>query len=311
MLPADLPLVPWVPSPDGPRTIVVLTGRDLRHDRFALRMIEEFGDKVVAWYRLCPNAASVVSADPVSTQRERMLGLWRSMVQQHGTLGAAGQLPAQIRRLRERRRILRAREQRQRTVEKEMFGAEVERLGASSHLQPVDVVDPNAASFVEIVRENSPWLLLTLGGPLYRRPLLAAARGGTINQHAGWSPDYRGTNTTDWTLYHRQLGRVGSTVHISATGADSGGILRRSHPCLSPDDTPESIFARVVALGTELVIETVEELLQEGRTLVAEQPTDRGRTYLSRDLEPAVLIRSAQDFESGWLNEALTRETRW
>jgi methionyl-tRNA formyltransferase len=240
-----------------------------------------------------------------------MLALWQSMVQQHGTLGAAGQIPAQIQRLAERRRILRAREERQRNVEREIFGAEVERLRASSHLQPIDVPDPNANSFVETVRGHSPWLLLTLGGPLYRRPLLQAARGGTINQHAGWSPEYRGTNTTDWALYHRRLDRVGSTVHISATGADSGGILRRSHPCLCADDTAESIFARVVALGTELVIETVEELLQDGRTRVAEQPTDRGRTYLSRELDTSVLIRSAHDFESGWLAEALTRETRW
>ena len=52
-------------------------------------------------------------------------------------------------------------------------------------------------------------------------------------------------------------------------------------------------------------------LHQDGRTRVAEQPTDRGRTYLSRELDTSVLIRSAHDFESGWLAEALTRETRW
>ena len=32
--------------------IVVFTGNTLRHDRFALRIQQRFGERVVAWYRI-------------------------------------------------------------------------------------------------------------------------------------------------------------------------------------------------------------------------------------------------------------------
>ncbi len=33
-------------------SMVIITGKELRHKRFAYRLIEEFGDKVAAWYEL-------------------------------------------------------------------------------------------------------------------------------------------------------------------------------------------------------------------------------------------------------------------
>ncbi|ANM29559.1 hypothetical protein ABI59_08150 [Acidobacteria bacterium Mor1] len=309
MRPTDLPLERWVVPAGEPKTIAILTGGDLRHDRFALRIIESFGSRVLGWYRYRPAAGSASTPAPSLGRRGRA---WlAASMRDRGLRRTLGDMPLLVRRKLETRRMIRLRARRQSDVEKRLFGDEVMRLGAASHLRPVDVADPNAPEFVETMTELSPWLLLTLGGPLYRKPLLGAARGATLNQHAGWSPEYRGTNTTDWALHQRRLDYVGNTVHLAATGADSGWILRRAHPALTPDDTPESIFARVVAVGTELMIEVVQELIDRGETLAAPQPRDRGRTYLSRDLGHDVLRRTARDFEDGWLPEELRRAATW
>ncbi len=322
MRPTELPLERWVVPGGEPRTLVVLTGAALRHDRFALRVIETFGPQVIAWYRYKPGGGGAggespgggstagpggfagAASDSVGVRGLRFL---RAHIRDRGLRATAERMPAMLRHKLATRRILRERARRQVDVEKQMFGDEVIRLSAATHLRPVDVADPNDPTFVETVGELSPWLLLTFGGPLYRKPLLGTARGAVINQHAGWSPEYRGTNTIDQALHHRQLEYVGNTVHLSATGADSGKILRRAHPSLTPDDTPESIFARVTAVGNELMLEVVQELIDRGETLVAEQPTDRGRTYLSRDLDPRALVRTARDFENGWLEDELRR----
>jgi methionyl-tRNA formyltransferase len=307
VLPADLELERWQPERSAPTSIVVLTGAEPRHERFALRLIDSFGDHVIDWYRIAPRGGPHPSPDRMARARR----WWRSTVRDRGLAASVSALPARIRSKLEQRRVLRLRALRQTQVERVLFGAEIVELRERVHRRPVTIDDPNDPAFVARVREQSPWLLRSLGGPLLRKPLLEAVRGAAINQHAGWSPDYRGTNTTDWALYHRDLSRVGSTVHLTVSGADAGPVLARSQPCLVADDSPESIFARVVALGTELMIERVRRLLDGEALWIAPQPTDRGRTYLSRELTPSILMRSARDFADDWLAEALERETRW
>src|SRR5690606_697931 len=103
--------------------------------------------------------------------------------------------------------------------------------------------------------------LLTLGGPIIGRRALAAVRGVAINQHAGWSPDLRGSGTIERALFHRRLDWVGSTVHVMSTAVDAGPILRRAHATLHADCTPAECFLRVVSLGTELMLEVVDEAI--------------------------------------------------
>src|SRR5215217_4271304 len=50
--------------------------------------------------------------------------------------------------------------------------------------------------------------------------------------------------------------------------------------CLAVDDTPEACFARSVALGTELMCETVRELIQTKQARLFYQPQFTGYTYV-------------------------------
>ena len=308
MLPYELPLETWSPPMDGPQSIVILTGNALRHERFALRILDAFGKNVVGWYRIVPKSAAV---GPTRSSVARLKNWWHLHQSAHGSIEALKRFPQAFSYALKRREILNRRASRQESEEERLFSWEVGRLKQRIQHKPVDLEKPNSAAFVDEMRKLNPWLILTLGGPLYKKRLLSTARAGVINQHAGWSPEYRGTNTTDWALYHRDLARVGSTVHLSTTGADAGPILRRSNPSLEPSDTPESVFARVVALGTELMIEVVEELLREGQVAYAKQPKQFGKTYLSRDLTDDVLIRTAEDFKDGWLREAIDKASQW
>ena len=77
---------------------------------------------------------------------------------------------------------------------------------------------------------------------MINKGVISSVNGLAINQHAGHSPNYRGSGTIEWALYHRDIKSLSNTVHLTTTGADSGPIFRRSNICIHPDDKPQNLF---------------------------------------------------------------------
>jgi methionyl-tRNA formyltransferase len=192
-----------------------------------------------------------------------------------------------------------------------LFREEVAQLQQYKRLEPIPVENPNSPEFIAQVKAISPYFFLSLGGPLFSQALLSTVGGIALNQHAGWSPAYRGANTTWWALYHRDLNSVGTTVHQTTSGADAGPIFRRSQACLLADDDAQACFARVVALGTELMCETVHDIMANQRQIVFEQPRTEGRTYLGDEMDRATRKWVNKDLANGWIAKELQRLRRF
>lgn len=326
MFPAELPGRVLKLPDTGNHTIVIVTGGGLRHKRFALRLQAEFGKDVVAWFELAKENGAGGSGG--GFKRKILERLCKSLGAQGGA-GAktlAGRAYAKIRSFLRRRgllQLLRAglrwtaeqamllrNKRRAKAAEHRLFDSEIGRLLRTAHLQPERVTPEQIHSheFAERVRALKPYFLLTLGGPLYRKHLLETVEGVAINQHAGHSPKFRGSNTTEWALYHRDLDSIGSTVHITTTGADAGPILRRSTICLHAEDDIPTLFFRTVALGTELLIECVQTIRKRGEITIFEQPASSGRTYLARQMNAGIIASIMRDLSRDWLRRELVRQ---
>lgn len=259
--------------------IVIVTGDAPRHRRFALRIQEEFGELVDAWFEIrSPSAA------PASKSLRSKLGkIKRSITSREPEPNAE--------------------------EEARVFRSDLDRLSRIKQLTPqiLEPSDIGKPEFLAKMAELRPYFFLTLGGALHPKAVLELVQGVAINQHAGHSPEYKGTCTTEWALYHRQLAYVSNTVHITATGADNGPILRRSHPCLTAADSFEAIFARVVATGTEMLIECVRDIIRDGSIRVFDQDQRIGRTYLGSDLKPDVVQAIRSDLAGGLVGRELAR----
>ena len=322
MLPPELEAEIVTLPETGEHTIVVVTGNALRHRRFAYRMIEEFGDRVIGWYELdstvTPKEPAPSSDGPaprtqktVST-REKVIARLKDfplLFRRYTLSTAAKKVVNLLDDAWYRLFILRDMGAAMRKAEERLFAEEVARIREKVDRTPVRIhpSDVHSQWFLEEIGRLDPYFFLTLSGPLYRKPLLESIRGAAINQHAGHSPLYKGSNTIHWALYHRDLGHVGSTVHLTGTGADDGAILRRSHPTLFPDDDVHTVFLRTVALGTELMIESVREIMADKHVRIFRQPEGVGRTYLNREYNLPVMKAIFRDFRSGWLPTELNR----
>ena len=281
--------------------IVVITGNELRHHRFALRIQEEFGEAVVAWIQVQPPNVDNQCNNLFAAQF--LSKLWSVVLNPNKLSRVVPVLRRHIPGLSPSRRSRPS----QREVERLLLEKELERLRRTAHLKPRSVDNPNSQEIVEWVRSLQPYFLLTLGGAIYDKPLLECVKGLTLNQHDGWCPEYKGAHSVYWTLYKRDVSHLGNTVHILTGGTGSGPILRRSTACLVPGDTPESCLVRSVALGTELMCEAVHEIIRTNKVTVFDQPPELGRTYLMRQLDENIKRSIERDFEAGWLQNELFR----
>ncbi|MBF0244719.1 MAG: hypothetical protein HQL31_05555 [Planctomycetes bacterium] len=315
MIPEDLEAAEIPLDNLGEASIVLITGGALRHRRLALRMREAFGDRVVAWFVIPGREDSQGSLwsrlrwirEHVKDRIQNLENRGESLLSAPPTAprGRFGKTVSSLLWLGKLYGKLR----RHQRSEKRILGPETARLGMSLGFEPQRVADPRSEEFLAQMKALSPDFIVTCGGPLLPLALLSSARCAAINQHAGWSPNYKGAQTVDFTLYHRDLDHLGATVHLMASGADSGPILRRSHPCLLPWENAEDCFTRVVALGNELLIEALGEAVIKRRLIVFPQAPERGRTFLAGDYSPLQHSSLQRDFSSGWLAKALAQRS--
>ena len=160
---------------------------------------------------------------------------------------------------------------------------------------------------VDIFSKMSIDFLISLGGPLIPNEALKLVKGISLNQHAGISPDYKGNYTTFWPLFHRKLSDIGTTIHITATGADSGDILKVKKTNLDITDTPSTIFHKTVMLGTETIITVLKDLLDGKELTYKKQNPLYGKTYLSKEFTNYHKKFIYMDWENNWFKHELTK----
>ena len=119
-----------------------------------------------------------------------------------------------------------------------------------------------------ILREVKPDLILCIG---YMRILSESFvkkwYGKTINVHPSLLPKHRGLMDLE---VHRAVldagdGETGCTLHFIDEGVDSGPILIQKEIPVEPDDSPESLKARVQPLEGQAFIKLIEAWPVEGR----------------------------------------------
>ncbi len=300
-------------------TIVIVTGKDLRHKRFAYRMHQEFGDLMIAWYELDSNAVpyekskkAPIASDIGHTSKVHKIRhlLTRELpeyYQKYGFWYTVNRLTTLAGNAWYQFVVMRNIGEEMHQSEEKLFGKELVSLQGNIDKKPIKIHPSDVCTerFRQEIKLLDPYFFLTLDGTFYYAPLLESIRGAAINQHAGHSPLYKGNNTIHWALYHRDLDSVSATVHISATGTDADTILRRSNPTIFPDNDLHTIFFRSVALGTELMIESVREIIADKSITVFRHPKNRGRTYLNKEYDFPVRKALFKDFRTGFLRTAI------
>lgn len=82
---------------------------------------------------------------------------------------------------------------------------------------------------------------------------------GTFNLHASLLPDYRGAAPINWAIINGE-NETGATTFFIDDKIDTGEIILQEKISISPNDTAGNLHDRLMVLGAELVLKTVEQI---------------------------------------------------
>jgi methionyl-tRNA formyltransferase len=123
--------------------------------------------------------------------------------------------------------------------------------------QPKRVRSPK---FIEMVRELAPEAIaLAAFGQIMPQSLLDIPPLGPVNVHGSLLPKYRGAAPVQRAILAGESETGVTTMWMDATLDTGDMLLRRVEPIL-PDDTSETLLARLAVAGAELLVETLEGL---------------------------------------------------
>jgi methionyl-tRNA formyltransferase len=107
-------------------------------------------------------------------------------------------------------------------------------------------------------------------GQIIPARLLTIPRLGWLNVHGSLLPKYRGAAPIHWAIANGETTTGLTTMQINA-GMDTGPTLLRAEVTIGPDETSPQLAARLSAIGSDLIAET---LLQFDRGEIAPAPQD-------------------------------------
>lgn len=133
-------------------------------------------------------------------------------------------------------------------------------------LQPERLKDE---SFVEQLRALKADLQIVVAFRMLPEVVWNMPRFGTFNLHASLLPQYRGAAPINWAIINGER-ETGATTFFLTHEIDTGNVILQQKIAISDDDNAGTVHDRLMTMGAEMVVATVDRVL-EGNLNAVEQ----------------------------------------
>ncbi len=146
-------------------------------------------------------------------------------------------------------------------------------------LQPLKLKDPE---FLEALRAWKADLFVVVAFRMLPEEVWTMPKLGTFNLHAALLPQYRGAAPINWAVINGEK-MSGVTTFMIDKDIDTGGVILRQECRIRPDETAGELHDELMEIGADLVLQTVEGLIQHN----VETRVQRSFIQGSEELKPA------------------------
>ena len=143
-------------------------------------------------------------------------------------------------------------------------------------LQPEKLKDE---AFLQALAAWRADLFVVVGFRMLPEAVWKMPKLGTFNLHAALLPQYRGAAPINWAVINGE-NITGVTTFMIDQKIDTGGIILRSECRVEPTDTAGTLHDKLMELGAQLVVETVEGLVQNNVELRVQRSFIQGAELL-------------------------------
>ncbi len=149
-------------------------------------------------------------------------------------------------------------------------------LNNTEIFQPQNLKKENFEEFLHKI--NPDMIVVVAFGMLLPEYVINYPKYGCINVHGSLLPKYRGAAPMQWCVINGEA-KTGITTMYMDKGLDTGDMLLKSEVEIKDDDTYEDVHNKLTTLGAELLIETIDKIL-DGKIERIPQNNDES-TYVS------------------------------
>ncbi|MDE6085635.1 MAG: methionyl-tRNA formyltransferase [Muribaculaceae bacterium] len=139
-------------------------------------------------------------------------------------------------------------------------------------MQPVKLKDPE---FVEELRSLNADLFIVIAFRMLPEVVWQMPRLGTFNLHASLLPRYRGAAPINWAVINGDT-ETGVTTFFLKHEIDTGDILCQEHVDILPDDCVGDVHDKLMHLGAQVTLDTVNHILAGDLTPVPQDQLLQG-----------------------------------
>ena len=142
----------------------------------------------------------------------------------------------------------------------------MESLGVPCLYVPNEVWDKHPEEIVEILKKHRISVIALAGFMRFVSPAITGAFAGRmVNIHPSLLPAYGGKGMFGRHVHEAVIAakepKSGATVHIVTEEVDGGSIIMQKEVAVSPDDTPQTLEARVHAAEYEIYPAAISKLI--------------------------------------------------
>ena len=143
-------------------------------------------------------------------------------------------------------------------------------------LQPLSLKDPE---FLEALKAWKADLFVVVAFRMLPKIVWSMPKLGTFNLHAALLPQYRGAAPINWAVINGDK-TTGVTTFMIDDGMDTGGIMYRYDCRIEPDETVGEVHDKLMDLGSKLVVNTVEAIIENNVELRVQRSFIQGSEIL-------------------------------
>lgn len=133
-------------------------------------------------------------------------------------------------------------------------------------LQPVKLRDPEFQAALEALK---PDLGIVIAFRMLPETVWSLPRLGTFNLHASLLPQYRGAAPINWAIINGES-ETGVTTFLLNHQIDTGDIIGQVRCPILPEDNIGTLYDKLMEIGSDLVLETVEKIAEGNITPIAQ-----------------------------------------
>lgn len=146
-------------------------------------------------------------------------------------------------------------------------------------LQPISLKDPE---FLKELSSLKADIFVVVAFRMLPKEVWSMPKLGTFNLHAALLPQYRGAAPINWSIINGDS-TTGVTTFMIDEGIDTGKIIYREQCVIDNEETAGSLHDKLMVIGSDLVVSTVEAIMEDTTDLRIQKSFIQG----SERLRPA------------------------